>query len=140
LQRQRYFRISLGWQIIIGLILGIILGQIFYQNKAVIQVMQNIGTMFISLIQMIVLPIVISCLTVGIANMGDIKKLGRIGLKTLIYFEIMTTLAIIIGIIVANVTHPGTYIDIHSLKSSDISQYAASAKSDRPPMQSVAQQ
>lgn len=129
MQRQRYFRISLGWQIIIGLILGIILGQIFYQNKAVIQVMQNIGTMFISLIQMIVLPIVISCLTVGIANMGDIKKLGRIGLKTLIYFEIMTTLAIIIGIIVANVTHPGTYIDIHSLKSSDISQYAASAKS-----------
>lgn len=98
MQRKKFFRISLGWQIIIGLVLGIILGQIFYHNKAAIQIMQNIGTMFISLIQMIVLPIVISCLTVGIANMGDIKKLGRIGLKTLIYFEVMTTLAIIIGI------------------------------------------
>ena len=128
MQKQKFFRISLGWQIIIGLILGIILGQLFYQNKAAIQVMQNIGTMFISMIQMIVLPIVISCLTVGIANMGDIKKLGRIGLKTLIYFEIMTTIAIIIGIIVANVTHPGTFIDIHSLKGSDISQYTATAK------------
>lgn len=84
MQRKKFFRISLGWQIIIGLVLGIILGQIFYHNKAAIQIMQNIGTMFISLIQMIVLPIVISCLTVGIANMGDIKKLGRIGLKTLI--------------------------------------------------------
>ncbi|AUI72711.1 cation:dicarboxylate symporter family transporter [Companilactobacillus alimentarius] len=128
MQRQRFFRVSLGWQIIIGLILGIVLGQVFYQNKAAIQVMQNIGTMFISMIQMIVLPIVISCLTVGIANMGDIKKLGRIGLKTLLYFEIMTTLAIIIGIIVANVTHPGTFIDIHSLKGSDISQYTSTAK------------
>ncbi len=128
LQKKRYFRISLGWQIIIGLILGVILGQIFYHNKAAIQVMQNIGTMFLSLIQMIVLPIVISCLTVGIANMGDIKKLGRIGLKTLIYFEVMTTLAIIIGIVVANITHPGTFINIHDLQSSDISQYTASAK------------
>ncbi|TGD23768.1 glutamate/aspartate:proton symporter GltP [Companilactobacillus suantsaicola] len=128
MQRRKFFRVSLGWQIIIGLILGIVLGQLFYQNKAAIQVMQNIGTMFISMIQMIVLPIVISCLTVGIANMGDIKKLGRIGLKTLVYFEIMTTIAIIIGIIVANVTHPGTYIDIHSLKGSDISQYTATAK------------
>ena len=128
MQRKKFFRISLGWQIIIGLVLGIILGQIFYHNKAAIQIMQNIGTMFISLIQMIVLPIVISCLTVGIANMGDIKKLGRIGLKTLIYFEVMTTLAIIIGIIVANVTHPGTYINIHDLQSSDISQYTTSAK------------
>lgn len=126
--KQRFFRISLGWQIIIGLVLGIVLGQIFYHNKAAIQIMQNIGTMFLSLIQMIVLPIVISCLTVGIANMGDIKKLGRIGLKTLIYFEIMTTLAIVVGIVVANVTHPGSYINIHDLQSTSISQYTASAK------------
>ncbi|WP_125763651.1 cation:dicarboxylate symporter family transporter [Companilactobacillus hulinensis] len=127
MQKQKFFRLSLGWQIIIGLVLGIVLGQLFYHNKAAITVMQNIGTMFISLIQMIVLPIVISCLTVGIANMGDIRKLGRIGLKTLIYFEVMTTLAIIIGIVVANITHPGTYININDLKGSSISQYTASA-------------
>lgn len=91
-------------------------------------VMQNIGTMFINLIQMIVLPIVVSCLTVGIASIGDIKKLGRVGLKTLIYFELMTTVAIALGMIVANVLHPGTLIDIHSLHGSDISQYMATAK------------
>lgn len=91
--------------------------------------MQNLGTMFISLIQMIVLPIVVSCLTVGIANMGDIHKLGRIGGKTLIYFEIMTTIAIALGLIVGNITHPGTFIDIHQLKSTDISQYMTTAKS-----------
>ena len=75
MKRYRAYRLTLGWQILIGLVLGIILGVIFYQNKTAITAMQNIGTMFISLIQMIVLPIVVSCLTVGIANMGDIKKL-----------------------------------------------------------------
>ncbi|WP_034992622.1 dicarboxylate/amino acid:cation symporter [Liquorilactobacillus vini] len=120
-------RLSLGWQILIGLLLGIICGVIFYENKTAITAMQNIGTMFISLIQMIVLPIVISCLTVGIANMGDIKKLGRVGLKTLIYFEIMTTIAIILGLIVGNLFHPGDYIDIHQLHSESIGQYVQTA-------------
>lgn len=91
--------------------------------------MSNIGTIFIDLIQMIVLPIVVSCLTLGIAGMGDVKKLGRVGVKTLVYFEIITTIAIIIGLVVANVFHPGTLVDISSLKSTDISAYVASAKS-----------
>jgi len=82
MKKYRSYRLSLGWQILIGLVLGIILGVVFYQNKLAITAMQNIGTMFISLIQMIVLPIVISCLTVGIANMGDIKQLGRVGGKS----------------------------------------------------------
>lgn len=121
-------RLTLGWQIMIGLVLGIVLGCVFYQNKTAITTMQNIGSMFISLIQMIVLPIVISCLTVGIANMGDMKQLGRVGAKTLIYFEIMTTLAIILGLIVGNVFQPGQGIDVHNLHTSDISQYLQSAK------------
>ena len=75
MKRYRVYRLTLGWQILIGLILGIVLGVVFYQNKTAIIAMQNIGTMFISLIQMIVFPIVVSCLTVGLANMGDIKKL-----------------------------------------------------------------
>lgn len=128
MRRYKAYRITLGWQILIGLILGIFFGIIFYKNQMAIMVMQNIGTMFINLIQMIVLPIVVSCLTVGIASIGDIKKLGRVGLKTLIYFELMTTIAIALGMIVANVLHPGTLIDIHSLHGSDISQYMATAK------------
>lgn len=119
----------MGWQIMIGLALGIICGLIFYQNKGAITVMQSLGTIFIRLIQMIVMPIVVSCLTVGIANIGDIKKLGRIGGKTLIYFEVLTTIALILGIVMANITHPGLFIDIHKLHATDISQYMSTAKS-----------
>lgn len=101
---------------------------IFYHNAAAITVMQSLGTIFIRLIQMIVMPIVVSCLTVGIANMGDIKKLGRIGGKTIIYFEVLTTIAILLGLLVGNITHPGTFIDIHKLHATNISQYMSTAK------------
>lgn len=129
MKRYRFGRLSMGWQIMIGLALGIICGLIFYQNKGAITVMQSLGTIFIRLIQMIVMPIVVSCLTVGIANIGDIRKLGRIGGKTLIYFEVLTTVALILGIVMANVTHPGSFIDIHKLHATDISQYMSTAKS-----------
>lgn len=119
----------MGWQIMIGLALVIICGMIFYHNSSAITVMQSLGTIFIRLIQMIVMPIVVSCLTVGIANMGDLKKLGRIGGKTLIYFEVLTTIAILLGLLVGNITHPGTFIDIHKLHATNISQYMSTAKS-----------
>lgn len=128
MKKVRNWRLTLGWQILIGLILGVVLGASFYHNQVAITVMQNLGTMFIHMIQMIVLPIVVSCLTVGIAGMGDVSELGRVGLKTLIYFEVLTTIALIVGMIFANVFHPGTYIDIHSLQSTDISSYVETAK------------
>ncbi|USS93889.1 cation:dicarboxylase symporter family transporter [Fructilactobacillus ixorae] len=129
MKQKHFFRITLGWQIMLGLLLGIILGVVFYKNQTAITAMQSIGTMFIGLIQMIVLPIVVSCLTVGIASMGDIRKVGRIGGKTLIYFELMTTVAIIIGLVVANVAHPGSFIDVHAMHSSvDISKYVSTAQ------------
>ncbi|KPN80732.1 Na+/H+-dicarboxylate symporter [Apilactobacillus kunkeei] len=122
------FKITLGWQILIGLILGIILGLVFYKNTTAITAMQSVGTMFIRLIQMIVVPIVVSCLTVGIANIGDIHKLGRIGGKTILYFEIMTTIAIVLGLVVGNIFHPGDFINVHSLHATDITQYMTTAK------------
>lgn len=128
MKKYRISRLSMGWQIMIGLVLGIICGMIFYHNTGAIKVMQSLGTIFIRLIQMIVMPIVVSCLTVGIANIGDIKKLGRIGGKTLIYFEVLTTIAIILGLVIGNITHPGTFIDIHKLHATDISKYMVSAK------------
>lgn len=127
-KKSKRFKISLSWQIMIGLVLGIGLGMVFYKNTTAITAMNNIGTMFIDLIQMIMIPIVISCLTVGIASMGNIKKLGRVGIKTLIYFEVITTIAIILGLIIANVFHPGTFVDIKSLTAGDISSYLKSAK------------
>ena len=129
MKKVRNWKLTLGWQILIGLILGIFLGTVFYHNSIAIQSMQNIGTMFIHLIQMIVLPIVVSCLTVGIAGMGDAKELGRVGLKTLIYFEILTTIALISGFVFANIFHPGTYINVHDLHGTDISNFVETAKS-----------
>lgn len=114
---------NLGTQIMIGLILGIGLGMLCYRNRMAITAMQNTGTIFINLIQMIVLPIIVSCLTVGIASIGSMKKLGRIGLKTIIYFEVLSTVALAVGLFIGNVFHPGAMINIHSLHSMNITQY-----------------
>ncbi|MEA1130588.1 cation:dicarboxylate symporter family transporter, partial [Klebsiella pneumoniae] len=74
--------------------------------------LQPAGDIFIRLIKMIVIPIVISSLIVGIAGVGDAKKLGRIGVKTILYFEVVTTIAIVVGLLLANLFHPGAGIDM----------------------------
>ena len=76
---------------------------------------------------MIVVPIVISTLVVGIAGVGDAKQLGRIGAKTIIYFEVITTVAIVLGITMANVFQPGSGIDMSQLAAVDISKYQNTA-------------
>lgn len=126
-------KLSLAWQILIGLVLGIALGAAlnhFSAEKAwwISNILQPAGDIFIRLIKMIVVPIVISSLIVGIAGMGDAKKLGRIGLKTIIYFEIITTVAIVVGLLLANIFQPGAGIDMSTLGTVDISQYAQTAK------------
>lgn len=143
---KKKFRLTLAWQIVIALFTGIILGAILHNipptpvfkifsieremtnpgvSGFIVNFLQPAGNLFIRLIKMIVVPIVISTIIVGVAGMGDSKKLGRIGGKTILYFEIITTIAIIVGITLANVFHPGTGIDQSSLSASDISQYAA---------------
>lgn len=121
-------KLGLAWQILLGLILGIAVGAVlnyYSSDKAwwIATVLQPAGDLFIRLIKMIVIPIVISSLIVGIAGVGDSKKLGRIGIKTLLYFEIITTLAIVVGLLLANFFEPGHGIDMSQLRTSDISQY-----------------
>jgi proton glutamate symport protein len=121
-------KISLAWQIFIGLILGIIVGAVFYGNPHVVQILTPFGNVFLRLIKMIVVPIVISCLVVGVAGAGDMKALGKLGGKTLIYFEIITTIAIVVGLLTANVFHPGSGVDRAHLVKSDISTYVSTEK------------
>ncbi|MCF9046699.1 glutamate/aspartate:proton symporter GltP [Acinetobacter nectaris] len=121
-------KISLAWQILIALILGVIVGAILHnqpeiRDYAVTNFLKPAGQIFISLIKMIVVPIVISTLILGIAGVGDSKKLGTLGLKTIIYFEVITTVAIILGIFLANTFHPGAGVDMSLLHKVDISQY-----------------
>lgn len=121
-------KISLAWQIFIGLALGIIVGAVFYGNPHVAGYLQPIGDIFIRLIKMIVVPIVISSLIVGVAGVGDMKSLGKLGGKTLLYFEIITTIAIIVGLLAANVFQPGAGIDQSKLTKTDINSYVDTAE------------
>ncbi|MGG3160343.1 cation:dicarboxylase symporter family transporter [Geobacillus stearothermophilus] len=116
-------KIGLAWQILIGLILGIIVGAVFYGNPNVAAYLQPIGDIFLRLIKMIVIPIVVSSLIVGVANVGDVKKLGKLGGKTILYFEIITTIAIVVGLLAANVFQPGAGVNIKSLEKTDIQSY-----------------
>ncbi|CAM9365762.1 proton glutamate symport protein [Cronobacter sp. 153480017-3] len=121
-------KISLAWQILLALVLGILLGSfLHYQTDSrewlVTNLLSPAGDIFIHLIKMIVVPIVISTLVVGIAGVGDAKQLGRIGAKTILYFEVITTVAIVIGITLANVFQPGSGIDMSQLAAVDISKY-----------------
>jgi proton glutamate symport protein len=116
-------KIGLAWQIFIGLVLGIIVGAIFYGNPKVAAYLQPIGDIFLRLIKMIVIPIVISSLVVGVASVGDLKKLGKLGGKTIIYFEIITTIAIVVGLLAANVFQPGAGVNMKSLEKTDIQSY-----------------
>ncbi|MDQ0859616.1 cation:dicarboxylate symporter family transporter [Bacillus sp. V2I10] len=121
-------RIGLAWQICIGLILGIIVGAIFFENPKVTEFLQPIGDIFIHLIKMIVVPIVVSSIVVGVAGVGDIKKLGKLGGKTILYFEIVTTIAIVVGLLAANLFQPGAGVDKSALEKSDISSYVSTTE------------
>lgn len=120
---KKKFKFTLAYQILAGLFLGIAIGAIFYGNPAVETYLQPLGTIFINMIKMIVVPIIVSTLIVGVAGTGDIKQLGKLGGKTLLYFEIVTTIAIIVGLLAANIFKPGVGIDMSELTKGDISQY-----------------
>ena len=125
---KKKFKFTLAYQILVGLILGIIVGAIFFGNPAVEKYLQPIGTIFINMIKMIVVPIIVSTLILGVAGTGDIKQLGKLGGKTLIYFEVVTTFAIIVGLFAANFFHPGEGIDMSTLAKGDIDQYVKTSE------------
>ncbi|QTD40045.1 cation:dicarboxylate symporter family transporter [Sporosarcina sp. Te-1] len=120
---KKLFKLPLAYQILIGLVLGIIVGAIFYGNPAVETYLDPIGKMFINMIKMIVVPIIISTLILGVAGTGDIKQLGKLGGKTLIYFELVTTVAIVVGLLAANIVKPGVGVDMSALSKGNIDQY-----------------
>ncbi len=121
-------KISLAWQIVIALFLGILVGAFLHnapeiRTDIVTNFLQPLGKIFINLIKMIVIPLVLSMLILGIANAGDSKSVGKLGVKTIVYFEVITTIAIIVGLVAANIFQPGAGIDMSTLTTSDISQY-----------------
>ena len=89
---------------LIGIVLGVVTGFLFPEFS---DVAKMISTMFINLIKMVIAPVIFISIVLGICGAGDLSKIGRVGLKGLIYFEIVTTAAIIIGLVAGNVIKPG---------------------------------
>jgi aerobic C4-dicarboxylate transport protein len=97
------------FQIVVAIILGTVVG---YLWPSVGNALQPVGEGFIKLIKMIIAPLIFGVVVVGIAKVGNIKTVGRIGGKTLLYFEVVTTFALIIGVVVANMMNPGSTMNV----------------------------
>src|SRR5204863_2863542 len=102
--RRPWYRPSLTVQILIGVVVGGLIGWLRPDWGNAVYFLRDI---FLNLIKSIIAPLVFSTLVVGIAGGGDLKKVGRIGVKALIYFEIVTTVGLFIGLAVVNFTKPG---------------------------------
>lgn len=89
--------------------------------------MKFLGEGFISVVKLFINPIIFLTITLGIVGMGDLKKVGKVGAKALLYFEVVTTLALVVGIIVANIIRPGDGVVTATLEKGDISKYAGKA-------------
>jgi len=119
---------NLTFRVLVAIAIGVVLGVIAPKTAVA---MRPLGDTFIALVRMVIGPIIFLTITLGIANMNDLKKVGTVGLKAFIYFEVVTTFALAIGLIVVNVTKPGAGLDVSSMAHGDVSQYAAQGKEMR---------
>jgi proton glutamate symport protein len=132
-------RLSLTTQIFIGLGLGVIVGTLIHKLDAdpihkeqAIQWVRVLSRVFLNLIKVIIAPLIFSTLVVGIAGAGSIREVGRIGLKAIVYFEIVTTLALFIGLGAVNFTKPGQGVNLPAEQSAEAKQIAANASKMTP--------
>src|SRR6476660_3196040 len=121
----KYLR-SLYFQVLIGIIAGIIVG---YSIPSFAPAAKLISDTFINMIKMVIAPVIFFTVVTGIAGAGDLKRVGRVGGKGLIYFEVVTTLALIIGLTVANIVKPGQGIPPENIPPADLTKYTSDRKS-----------
>ncbi len=114
---------NLAFQVLLAIVIGIGVGHCY---PAVGVKMEIVGKSFVDILKLFIPPIIFLTITLGIAGIGDLKKVGRVGIKALIYFEVVTTFALVIGILVALIVKPG-HIDKNGLATQDPSSYASKA-------------
>ncbi|MFZ6643404.1 dicarboxylate/amino acid:cation symporter [Undibacterium sp. TC4M20W] len=126
MKAQAFYK-SLYFQVITAIILGVMLGHFYPESGAA---MKPLGDGFIKLIKMMIAPIIFCTVVVGIAGMEDMKKVGKTGGMALLYFEVVSTLALIIGLIIVNLVQPGAgmHIDVHTLDTKGIAAFAGPGK------------
>ncbi len=117
---------NLTFRVLVAVALGVALGII---DPSLAKAMRPLGDIFIRLVKMVIGPIIFLTVVLGISNIADIKKIGRVGGKAFLYFEIVTTFALGIGLTVVNITRPGAGLDVSAIPQGDISSYAAQGKS-----------
>ena len=125
--RERPFYMGLSFQVLAGVGIAIILG---YISPARAVAMKPLGDVFIRLITMIITLVIFCTLVIGIAGMEDMKKVGRVGGKALLYFEVVSTLALLIGLVVGYVVHPGSGLNVDptTLDPKAVAEYSGQAK------------
>jgi aerobic C4-dicarboxylate transport protein len=126
---RRPFYTQLYFQVLAAIALGVLLG---HTQPAWGEAMKPFGDGFIKLIKMLIGPIIFVTVVHGIASMGDLKKVGRVGVKALVYFEVVTTLSLAVGLIVVNVLQPGAgmNVDAAALDTKGIESYIAKSKEE----------
>src|SRR5712671_1359005 len=116
-------RISLTTWILVGLVAGTAFGALFPEPAKQLGLL---GTIFLRLIKSIIAPLLFGTLVSGIAATGSVKTMGRIGGKAILYFEIVTTLALFVGLIAVNLVQPGVGVELAKGAATDLAQSSAS--------------
>ena len=119
--------------VLLGMAVGVILGEL---NPSFAQRMQPFGDAFIKIIRALIAPIIFCTVVHGIAHMADMRRVGRVAIKTIIYFEVLTTIALVIGLVAVNIWRPGVgmNVDLGHVDTSAVQNYVV-----RPHSQTVAQ-
>ena len=117
--------LNLTVQVLAAITLGVALG---LAAPDVARAMKPVGDTFVNLVKMIITPVIFLTIVLGIASMHDLRKVGRVGGKALLYFEVVTTFALAIGLVVVNVTQPGAGLDVSALAGGDVSKLAEQGK------------
>ncbi len=123
--RPRRLHHNLTFQVLVAIVLGVVLGLV---APNVARAMKPIGDTFVNLVKMVIAPVIFLTIVLGIANMSDLKKVGRVGGKALLYFEIVSTFALAIGMLVVNITKPGEGLDVSALAKGDVSKFTEQGK------------
>lgn len=118
---------DLTFQVLVAIVVGIVVGHVW---PDVGTEMKPLGDIFIKLVKMVVGPVIFLTVVTGIASVGDMKKVGRVGIKALVYFEVVTTFALGIGLVLVNIMGPGRGMNVvvGGLNNAEVAKYAGAAK------------
>jgi aerobic C4-dicarboxylate transport protein len=116
---------SLTFWVLTAVTAGALLGH-YYPSTGI--AMEPLGKQFINVVKLFINPIIFLTIVLGISTMGDLKKVGRVGGKAILYFEIVTTLALVIGVVVAHLLQPGAGVDTHALQPGKVDEITAKAQ------------